>query len=132
MAMSRSENMARIKSKDTQPELVVRRAIHAMGYRFRLHSGKLPGKPDLVFPSRRKVIFVHGCFWHQHAHCMEGRVPKSRQDYWIPKLAKTKSRDSENISAIEALGWKCLVIWECNVEEARFADVIRAFLDSPL
>jgi len=115
----RSENMRRIQSKDTLPELAVRRIAHAMGFRFRLHRKDLPGKPDLVFPGLRKVIFVHGCFWHQHSRCPEGRLPKMRLNYWAPKLARNRERDRENLGALEKLGWDSLTIWECEIKDAQ-------------
>jgi len=110
---ARSENMSRIKSKGMKPELVVRSLVHKLGYRFRLHAPDMPGRPDLVFRSRRKVIFVHGCFWHQHAGCREGRAPSSNLDYWLPKLQRNVERDMANIKQLRRLGWKPLVIWEC-------------------
>lgn len=111
----RSANMARIRSRDTSPELVLRKLIHGLGYRFRLHRKDLPGKPDLVFPSRRKVIFMHGCFWHQHPECREGRVPGSRPEYWVPKLRRNQERDAASQSELALRGWRHLVIWECEI-----------------
>src|SRR5690348_9794391 len=96
----RSANMSKIRSKDSEPELVVRRLAFKLGYRFRLHGAKLPGKPDLVFAGRKKVIFVHGCFWHQHEGCREGRVPESNTAYWAPKLQRNIQRDAEAQSAL--------------------------------
>jgi DNA mismatch endonuclease, patch repair protein len=113
---SRSENMRRIRSKDTQPEMVVRRCIHAMGYRYRLHVRDLPGKPDLVFRKTKKVIFVHGCFWHQHSRCREGRVPKSKTKYWRSKLKRNVERDQAHLASLKQLGWKTLVLWECELQ----------------
>jgi len=113
----RSANMARIRSKDTTPELALRKLIHGLGYRFRLHRRDLPGKPDLVFPSRKKVIFVHGCFWHQHPGCREGRVPGSRLEYWGPKLQRNQQRDALAQASLEEQGWRCLVVWECELKE---------------
>jgi len=115
----RSANMAAIKSKDMKPELVVRRIVHALGFRYRLHRKDLPGKPDLVFGSRRKVIFVHGCFWHMHPMqgCLDARVPKSNRNYWSPKLARNVARDVEHIAALKELGWHALVIWECETKD---------------
>lgn len=110
------ENMRRIRSKDTAPELAVRSLAHLLGYRFRLHLKRLPGTPDLAFVRRRKVIFVHGCFWHQHKSCIDGRLPKSRTDYWKAKLSKNKERDLANQIALRAIGWKSLVIWECQTK----------------
>lgn len=115
----RSENMRQIKSKGTKPELLIRRFVHAQGYRYRLHVPNLPGKPDLVFTKLHKVIFVHGCFWHLHKACREGRIPESRRDYWEPKLLRNAERDCEHIAALRKLGWKPLVIWECEINAAR-------------
>ena len=114
-AARRSENMRRIKSKDTKPEIAVRRAVHALGFRFRLHRKELPGKPDLVLTRHRKVILVHGCFWHSHRDpdCKDGRLPKSRLDYWLPKLARNKSRDAAAIRKLKRMGWSVLTVWEC-------------------
>lgn len=127
--LTRSENMARIRSANTKPELAVRRIAHAMGYRFRIHRRDLPGKPDLVFPSRRKVILVHGCFWHQHS-CRAGRrQPSTRSDYWGPKLARNVARDDAVRSELSARGWEVLVIWECEVKDEEWiGKVIREFL----
>lgn len=113
----RSENMRRIKGRGTRPEMTVRRLIHAMGYRYRLHAADLPGKPDIVLPARHKVIFVHGCFWHQHPAkgCRHARMPKSRLDYWLPKLSSNKRRDRKQAKELRKLGWQCLVIWECKI-----------------
>ena len=105
--------MRKIGSKNTKAEILVRRSLFRLGYRFRLHRKDLPGKPDIVFPGRRKVIFVHGCFWHQHQACREGRIPGSRQEYWIPKLTRNINRDSEHAHELQELGWEVLVIWEC-------------------
>jgi DNA mismatch endonuclease (patch repair protein) len=114
--MDRSANMRAIRSKGTLPELLVRRMAHRLGYRFRLHRASLPGKPDLVFPSRRKVIFVNGCFWHSHG-CKSAHVPKSNLGYWTPKLERNKLRDNRNVEALAASGWKSMVIWECETKE---------------
>ena len=105
----RSEIMSNIRAKGMKPEMAVRRMVHAMGYRYRLHRRDLPGKPDLAFPARRKVIFVHGCFWHQHGDtaCRIARRPKSNQDYWLPKLERTVARDSEHLVQLAELGWGC-------------------------
>ncbi|MGO9546226.1 MAG: very short patch repair endonuclease [Rhodomicrobium sp.] len=119
-AAERSRNMASIRSKHMKPELTVRKAAHALGFRFRLHRKDLPGKPDLVFPKYRAVIFVHGCFWHQHAEpkCLDGRPPKSNLGYWGPKLARNKARDTASRAALEAEGWRVLVVWECETKDA--------------
>ena len=120
--MDRSENMRRIRSKGMLPELAVRSMVHRMGYRFRLHRKDLPGKPDLVFVSRRKVIFVHGCFWHSHHACKTAHMPKSNADYWGPKLLRNKTRDRKTITTLETAGWRSLVIWEC---ETRTPDRVK-------
>jgi DNA mismatch endonuclease (patch repair protein) len=113
----RSANMRAIRSQDMKPELRVRRIAHAMGYRFRLHRRDLPGKPDLVFSSRQKAIFVHGCFWHQHAECTDGHLPQSNSGYWGPKLMKNKERDTNHIAKLKNGGWEVLIIWECETED---------------
>ena len=111
--------MARIRSKDMKPELLVRRLVHSLGYRYRLHRKDLPGKPDLVFGPRRKVIFVHGCFWHLHPdpNCIDARLPKSNTEYWKPKLLRNVERDKQHAKALNAAGWKSLVIWECETKD---------------
>lgn len=111
----RSRLMSRIKAKDTKPEMLVRSAVHRLGLRFRLHDKRLPGKPDLVLPKHRTVIFVHGCFWHRHG-CKLASNPKSRQDYWAPKFERNVRRDAEHRSALEEAGWRVVVIWECEVK----------------
>lgn len=116
--MNRSQNMRAIRSKGMRPELAVRSLVHQLGYRFRLHRKDLPGKPDLVFASRRKVIFVHGCFWHAH-DCKIAHKPKSNADYWGPKLQRNQMRDTKNNDALKAAGWKSLVIWECEIRSGR-------------
>lgn len=115
--MNRSEIMAAIRSKDTEPEMIVRRMVHAMGYRYRLHRPDLPGKPDLVLSRKRKIIFVHGCFWHQH-DCPFSHVPKSNASYWAPKLERNRARDLEHLRKLRAHGWKCLVLWECELAKS--------------
>jgi DNA mismatch endonuclease (patch repair protein) len=129
----RSARMARVKGKGSSAEMTVRRLVHRMGYRYRLHGGKLPGRPDLVFPSRKKAIFVHGCFWHRHPDpdCKLARLPKSRQDFWIPKLEGNRARDLRQLSELEALGWSALILWECGLKnEAFLENEIRTFLDA--
>ena len=115
----RSENMRRIRSRDTSPEMAVRRLVHSMGFRFRLHVSELPGKPDLVFPRLSRIIEVRGCFWHQHPGCSDSHIPKSRISYWKPKLRRNQERDEENRLKLEKLGWKVLVIWECDVRNRK-------------
>jgi DNA mismatch endonuclease, patch repair protein len=125
----RSEIMSRVRNKDTRPELYVRRLIHNAGFRYRLHVSKLPGRPDLVFPGRKKVIFVHGCFWHSHDGCHNARVPKSRADFWMSKLESNKERDERNMRALMDEGWKVLVIWECELRDLALLDRIKDFLE---
>ena len=128
----RSENMRHIRSAGTTPELAVRKMVHAMGYRYRLHTKELPGKPDLVFPSRHKVVFVHGCFWHQHPSlaCRIVRTPKSNEVYWLSKLARNRERDIGHIAKLKELGWQAKIVWECEVRKDLVAvgESIRGFL----
>src|SRR5215204_659207 len=105
--------MRAVKSRDTAPEMTVRRLLHAMGYRYRLHVAGLPGKPDIVFPSRRKAAFVHGCFWHGHDCSRGARRPKSNEAYWSAKIGRNMVRDEENFARLQAAGWAVLVVWEC-------------------
>jgi DNA mismatch endonuclease (patch repair protein) len=114
----RSRLMSRIRGKDTSPELKVRRTVHALGFRFRLHRRDLPGSPDLVLPSHRKVIFVHGCYWHRHAGCRYAYFPKSNVAFWQSKFDANVSRDRRAIDALEAVGWTVHVIWECETQNA--------------
>ena len=114
-ASERTECMSRISGRDTKPEMVVRSMTHALGFRYRLHGAALPGRPDLVFSSRRRVIFVHGCFWHRHG-CPKGRsVPNTNRQFWEKKLQRNQERDAENCHLLEAQGWKVMEIWECEV-----------------
>jgi DNA mismatch endonuclease (patch repair protein) len=129
----RSRNMAAIRSKGTTPELAVRRLVHRMGFRFRLHGHGLPGRPDLVFSSRRAVLFVHGCFWHQHPSgaCKIVRLPKSNLYYWRGKLARNVERDAQNRASLRSLGWRVVVVWECSLRnEMKLAKRLRRFLVS--
>lgn len=122
--------MARVKSKDTQAEKTVRSLVFKMGFRYRLYGKTLPGSPDLVFPSRRKVIFVHGCFWHGHS-CTAGRNrPSSNKQYWIAKLQKNRKRDKNNLKALAAMGWKSLIVWECKVKKTEYVtELMQTFLN---
>ncbi len=123
--------MASIRSKHMKPEIAVRKAAHRLGFRFRLHRKDLPGKPDLVFPKYHAVIFVHGCFWHQHNKqgCLDGRPPKSNHEYWRPKLARNLERDAMHRPALERQGWRVLVIWECETRDTQLlAGQIAVFL----
>ena len=125
----RSENMSRIKAKDTKPEMAVRRLLHSLGYRYRLHAKDLPGRPDIVFRSRKKAIFVHGCFWHQHSECREGRLPRTRPEYWIPKLGRNVERDHEHVKKLTEAGWQTLTIWECHAaQRTALTQTVEAFL----
>lgn len=109
--------MSRIRSKDTKPELIVRSTLHRMGYRFRLHKKGLPGKPDVVLARHKTVIFVHGCYWHRHPGCKYAYHPKSRVDFWENKFRENVERDTKARAALEALGWRVLVVWECEVTD---------------
>lgn len=126
--------MRRVKSTDTSPEMRVRRALHRQGYRYRLHVKGLPGTPDLVFPRRRKVIFVHGCFWHGH-DCVRGaRTPKRNRDYWISKIDRNRERHANVVEELQAMGWRVLTVWECDLANVRFEDSLKAmreFLEAP-
>lgn len=115
-AAERSERMSRIRSKNTRPELMVRRALHALGYRYRLHHRDLPGVPDLTFPRRRKVVFIHGCFWHAHQDCKVANRPKSRRPFWDEKFKRNRTRDAANEQALAEDGWRICVIWECETK----------------
>lgn len=125
----RSYNMSRIRAKDTKPEMIVRSMVHRMGYRFRLHRSDLPGKPDLVFPRLRKIIFVHGCYWHVH-RCRYGRVtPKTNAKFWQTKREGNRERDRRNIRKLRHMGWDVLVVWECHTRQPRpLARTLASFL----
>jgi DNA mismatch endonuclease (patch repair protein) len=125
----RRRTMQAVKSTDTKPEWTVRRLLHAAGYRYRLHAKALPGKPDLVFPSRRRVIFVHGCFWHGH-HCARGdRMPKINAAYWSAKIGRNRVRDRQHLAALRADGWKVLTVWECELRRPSLLRRLTRFLD---
>ena len=130
-ASQRSATMRAVKSRDTQPEMRVRRLLHRMGYRYRLHRADLAGKPDIVFPARRCVIFVHGCFWHGH-DCRRGkRIPATNVAYWTHKIARNVARFATQVEILEADGWRVLTLWECTLrDEAALADTLRGFLES--
>lgn len=128
----RSRQMASVRNRNTKPELRVRSILFAMGYRYRIHYKKLPGSPDIAFPGRRKVIFVHGCFWHRHSQetCKLTRTPKSRQDFWEQKFSSNVERDRVTRVAIEKLGWQCLVIWECEIRHSEhLKNMLEGFLE---
>lgn len=125
----RSLIMAAVHSKDTKPELTVRSLVHALGYRFRLHVASLPGKPDLVFPGRRKIIFVHGCFWHRHARCRYATSPKTRSDFWQEKFLTNVARDRRTRRELKKLGWSILTVWQCELKNPQKLEVrIEEFL----
>jgi DNA mismatch endonuclease (patch repair protein) len=128
---ARSERMSRIRGKHTVPELVVRRLLHGLGYRFRLHRKGLPGSPDLVFPGRKKVVFVHGCYWHGH-ECKWGRLPKSNIEFWQDKVARNQARDARNLTDLAAAGWSAFVVWQCQTKDPpALAKVLKRFLGKP-
>ena len=128
-AEQRSRIMRAIKSKDTRPEMTVRRHVHGMGYRYRLHRRELPGKPDLVFGPRKKVIFVHGCFWHGHTCRRGNRIPKRNRDYWKHKIARNRERGRDHLDALKRKGWQSLVVWECEIKDTKLMEHrLRTFL----
>lgn len=130
--MERSERMGRVRSVDTGPEIKVRRLVHKLGFRFRLHRKDLPGCPDLVFPRLRSAIFVHGCFWHRHPDpsCRLARLPKSRIDFWKPKLTANRQRDMRNEAALVDAGWQVLIVWECELrDKEQLENKLREFLE---
>jgi len=124
--------MALVRGKNTKPEMTVRRLVHALGYRYRLHARTLPGTPDLVFPARHKVLFVHGCFWHRHGvRCSLTRLPKTRLDFWASKLEANRKRDDKNRRSLRATGWKVLTVWECQLKDsAALKSRINKFLEN--
>lgn len=128
---ARSAQMSRIRGRDTKPEMRVRRALHAAGFRYRLHVRDLPGRPDLVFRARRIALFVHGCFWHQHAdpNCKLSRMPKSKLDFWRQKLEGNRLRDERTRCALEALGWTVVEVWECQTKPAHLSQLITKLID---
>lgn len=113
----RSYNMSQIKSKDTKPEMFVRKFIHANGFRFRIHDKKLPGKPDIVLKKYKAIIFIHGCFWHGHEGCKYFVIPKTRTKWWLDKIARNKTKDNENDSILQENGWRIITIWECELKK---------------
>lgn len=128
----RRANMKKIKSKNTKPEIFVRKILYSLGYRYRIHSKELPGKPDIVFIGKKKVIFVHGCFWHQHddPNCNKTHIPKTRIEYWEEKLKKNVDRDKKHLELLEKIGWACLVVWECQLaDQNSLIKKLKNFLD---
>jgi DNA mismatch endonuclease (patch repair protein) len=129
-AEKRSRNMSRIKGRDTQPEKTVRSLLHSMGCRFRLHVKELPGKPDIVLPRRKSVIFVHGCFWHGHQGCGRASIPTTRTEFWTAKIHGNRQRDELVLAALEQLGYRCLVVWQCQLrDKAALRRRLAAFLN---
>ena len=122
----RSRNMSAIKSKNTKPEIAVRKVLHSMGYRFRLHGKDLPGSPDIVLPKYKTVIFVHGCFWHRHENCKYTSTPKTRQEFWEAKFRENINRDKLNQENLSSKGWKIIIVWECEIKDKDF-DLNRLF-----
>ena len=118
----RSRNMSSIKSKNTKPEIAVRKLLHSMGYRFRLHRIDLPGSPDIVLPKYKKVIFVHGCFWHRHENCKYASTPKTRKEFWESKFKANVKRDKEIQEKIKNIGWQSVVVWECEIKNEKIKD----------
>ena len=126
---ARSGNMRAVKQRDTAPEMVVRRLLHGAGYRYRLHRRDLPGTPDIVFIGRRKAVFIHGCFWHGH-DCRAGKPPATKTDYWLPKIARNRTRDAAAVRALETMGWAVLVVWACELSDRQaLAHRLRSFVD---
>lgn len=127
----RSYNMSQIKGKNTKPEMLVRKFLFANGIRYRLHDKKLPGKPDMVFPKFKKVVFIHGCFWHGHENCQYFIIPKTRTEWWLNKINTNKKKDTENTLSLRELGWKVITIWECelkpNIKDKKLKSIIREF-----
>src|ERR1700722_10570601 len=127
----RSSVMAAIRSKDTKPELIVRRAVYALGFRYRLHAKDVPGKPDLVFRKLRKAIFVHGCFWHRHSGCSRASMPKTRIEFWHEKFEKNVDRDNRVKKELKKNGWRSLIIWQCELQDPDgLATRLKGFLHS--
>lgn len=116
---TRSYNMSRIRSKDTKPELLVRRFLHANGFRYRLHDCKLPGRPDIVLPRYKTVIFVHGCFWHGHARCKYFKVPQTRTQWWLDKIGRNRANDAKAVKTLRKGGWKVVVVWGCKLKNLK-------------
>lgn len=115
----RSEIMSRVRSSNTKPEVQVRKLLHSLGYRFRLHRKDLPGTPDIVLPARESIIFVHGCFWHRHKGCCDATMPKTRTNFWKKKFAENLARDKKNITALKKMGWKVLIVWQCELRKEK-------------
>lgn len=125
----RSYNMSRIKGKNTKPELVVRRYLHAQGLRYRLHLGNLPGTPDIVLPKYKTVVFIHGCFWHAHEGCRYFVVPKTRTEFWLNKIGRNVANDHKQQAELTALGWKVVTVWECELKPQRLQNTLAALVE---
>ena len=125
---TRSYNMSRIKGKNTKPEMLVRKYLFARGFRYRLHSKKLPGKPDIVLPKYKTVIFVHGCFWHGHKDCKYFVVPKTRTDWWLNKINGNKANDAKKVQTLAQAGWKVLIVWECQLKPGKIEETLNLIL----
>jgi DNA mismatch endonuclease (patch repair protein) len=125
---TRSYNMSRIKSKDTKPEILVRKFLFKKGLRYRLHVKTLPGKPDLVFPKYKTCIFIHGCFWHHHKNCRKANIPKTNQAYWVPKIQRNLERDGRNMRQLRKMKWKIIIVWECQLIAKRVEKTIDALI----
>lgn len=128
----RSKRMSRIRSRDTRPEIALRKGLHALGLRFRLDNRKLPGKPDIVLPRHKSVVFVHGCFWHRHEGCKVATTPKSNTDFWVQKFDRNVARDARVTGDLEALGWRVFVVWECELDSGRKASAAALKLASAI
>ncbi len=127
---TRSRIMSAVHSKDTMPEVRVRKMLHSMGYRYRLHVAKLPGKPDIVFPSRHKIVFVHGCFWHRHRSCRYATTPKTRPEYWEEKFSANVTRDRATVRKLKQMGWTIATVWQCQLKNPeRLAEQLHEFLE---
>jgi len=120
----RSQIMSKISGKNTKPEIIIRKIAHNLGYRFRLHKKDLPGKPDLVFPKYKKVIFVNGCFWHGHSKCSRSNLPTTRKMFWKEKIENNKKRDKTNKTKLKKLGWDYLVIWQCEIKKSNYGKLM--------
>lgn len=120
----RSYNMSKIKGKDTKPEILVRKFLFGKGLRYKLHDKKLPGKPDLVFPKYKKIIFIHGCFWHGHESCKYFVIPKTRTEWWLNKINRNKEKDMESIQKLKNEGWKVYVVWECDLKNSKKEEIL--------
>ena len=126
----RSYNMSRIRSVDTKPEMLVRKFLHAQGFRYTLHDKKLPGRPDIVLPKYKTLVFIHGCFWHGHVHCKYYVVPKTRTDWWLHKINTNKANDAKALKALKKEGWKIITVWECKLKTGKIEKTLRSLVDT--